>query len=138
MATKAVFSAIENDRLNFNGVYLAADIITDRQEAWEMVCVYMDTLFIHDTCQGDYSSGLVDLVDLFLSEESYFYTNCSLGINITVSNDDVVIDAGAWIGDFSALAAYYGATPIVLRNIIYDANPNYKFMQRKKKLFAWV
>ena len=31
------------------------------------------------------------------------------GFDVTVKKGDIVIDSGAWIGDFAALAACYGA-----------------------------
>ena len=56
---------------------------------------------------NDYSQANVALVDQFTAEGPYGLV--SELVDVKVEQGDVVFDAGAWIGDFSALAAAQGA-----------------------------
>ncbi|MCL2218286.1 MAG: FkbM family methyltransferase [Chitinispirillia bacterium] len=57
---------------------------------------------------GDnYGRTLVDILDLYMPEGPYGYTDGDF--DVTVKEGDTVIDAGAWIGGFSAYAANKGA-----------------------------
>lgn len=69
--------------------------------------IYMDSLFVYCNYNDNYDSKLVDKLDLILPEGTYSYKSDK--IEVTVKKDDVVIDAGAWIGDFSAYASVKGA-----------------------------
>jgi hypothetical protein len=87
---------LNKDRYNFNGIFLprTSNIDSLRQ-------VYGDVLFIYTEKNDNYNYKIVDMAEK-RSDEGPF---CYLGPNhenITVSKGDVVIDAGAWIGDFSA------------------------------------
>jgi FkbM family methyltransferase len=67
-----------------------------------------------DTCLvpllfGDcYRRELVEQLDEFMPEGPYGWQDD--GFDVTVHKGDIVIDAGAWIGDFAAYAASKGAT----------------------------
>jgi FkbM family methyltransferase len=55
-----------------------------------------------------YNKSIVDTADKYMPEGPYGYVDGKF--DVTVKPGDVVIDAGAWIGDFSAYAASKNAT----------------------------
>ena len=65
--------------------------------------VYLIPIYFHN----DYSQANVTLVDQFTAEGPYGLV--SEQVDVKVEQGDVVFDVGAWIGDFSALAAAQGA-----------------------------
>lgn len=69
--------------------------------------VFQDTFYFYVLFNDNYDSELVRKLDTYLNEGPYGYEGD--GINVKVEKGDVVIDAGAWIGDFSAYAAAKGA-----------------------------
>ncbi|NML37262.1 FkbM family methyltransferase [Chitinophaga sp. G-6-1-13] len=92
------------DHFDFKGVLLAADSEADKLLLQR---IFQDTLLIHCLYYDNHKKKLVDKLDLLLAEGSYLYEDGPF--NITIKDGDVVIDAGAWVGDFSSLAAFYGA-----------------------------
>jgi FkbM family methyltransferase len=78
--------------------------------------VFLFPCYYHD----NYDKQLVQRLDLHMLEGPYGYTDGLF--NVTIEKNDVVIDAGAWIGDFSAYAASKGATAFAFEPIkeIYD------------------
>jgi FkbM family methyltransferase len=60
-------------------------------------CIYND----------NYEKNIVDILDAQTGEGPYGYKDGDF--DVTVKNGDVVVDCGAWIGDFSAYAASKGA-----------------------------
>jgi len=56
----------------------------------------MQSIWIN--CYED-DKSIVDILDLYMYEGPYGYADGSF--DVSVKNGDVVIDAGAWIGDFS-------------------------------------
>jgi FkbM family methyltransferase len=97
---------LKNDIWDFNGVKLP-DYKDDYIQGRLISYVYMDTLLVYCNYNDNYDSKIVDLLDLCLGEGTYGYKNDA--IDVTVKKGDTVIDAGAWIGDFSAYAAVKGA-----------------------------
>jgi len=67
-----------------------------------------DTFFVHAFFNDDYHENIVDVLDKHMGEGPYGYINGNF--DVTVKSGDIVIDAGAWIGDFSAYAIHKGAT----------------------------
>jgi len=66
---------------------------------------FNDLFRIHCEYAGNYSYKIIDPLNLRFPEGTYFY----VGPNeekIILKPGDIVIDAGSWIGDFSALAAH--------------------------------
>ena len=69
--------------------------------------VFEDTFLVPCFYNDNYDASVIDKLDKYLAEGPYGYKKDSF--NATVSKNDVVIDAGAWIGDFSAYASSKGA-----------------------------
>jgi len=93
-----------------------------------MYLVYLDSLFVYCNHDDNYESELIDRLDNYLPEGAYGYKNKE--IDVTVKKNDIVIDAGAWIGDFSAYASRKGS-------IVYAFEPskeNIKYLQITKEL----
>lgn len=68
-----------------------------------MQAVFQDTFGIYCLYDDHYTPSIVKKLDPISSDGPYGYTDGSF--DVTVKEGDVVIDAGAWIGDFSAYAA---------------------------------
>ncbi|GHU60021.1 hypothetical protein FACS189411_17370 [Bacteroidia bacterium] len=86
--------------------------LPDITDSWEMMralkMISEDVFLIPCFFNDDHSKSVVELVDPHMEEGPYGYTD---GVfDVTVKKGDVVIDVGAWIGDFSAYAASKGAT----------------------------
>ena len=97
----------ENNCFNFNGILLP-DISDDKEKLYILRIVFEDVLLIPVYYNDNYSKDFVKSIDKVMAEGPYGYTDSSF--DVRVKPGDVVIDAGAWIGDFSAYAVYKGAT----------------------------
>lgn len=93
-----------------NGKYIFKDIILPNVRAQSMYHVYQDSLRVYVEYDDNYDCKLVDKLDKQLPEGVYCYSNPDQSVDISVHKGDVVIDAGAWIGDFSVYAAKKGAS----------------------------
>ena len=91
---------------NFNGVLLP-DVSGDFDLLSGLKYVFDDVYLIPIYFHNDYSQANVAFVDQFTAEGPYGLV--SEQVDVKVEQGDVVFDAGAWIGDFSALAAAQGA-----------------------------
>ena len=60
-----------------------------------MYLVYLDTFFIYCNFNDNYNSHIIDKIDDVLPEGPYGYKNEL--VDVTISKNDIVIDAGAWI-----------------------------------------
>lgn len=111
---------------NFNGIILPDN--TQDTSASSMYSIYLDSLFVYCVHRDNYDYTLVDKLDDFLPEGTYCYKNKE--IDVTIKENDIIIDAGAWIGDFSAYAAKKGA-------IVYAFEPckkTYDYLTKTKEL----
>jgi FkbM family methyltransferase len=97
---------LHGDVWDFNGVKLPLYPSTFTLPR-VLYSIFLDTLFVHCNFNDDYDSKLVNKLDLCLPEGTYGYIKDKF--DVTVKKGDVVIDCGAWIGDFSAYAACKGA-----------------------------
>lgn len=70
--------------------------------------VYEDSLLVYTEFNDNYNYALVDRIDKFIGEGVYCYQGLQ-GEDITIKPGYTVVDAGAWIGDFSAYAAVKAA-----------------------------
>jgi FkbM family methyltransferase len=70
--------------------------------------IFGDTFLIPCYYGNNFGSEIVESLDAYMAEGPYGYSGKE--IDVSVKKGDCVIDAGAWIGDFSAYAAAQGAT----------------------------
>ncbi|MDR1120644.1 MAG: FkbM family methyltransferase [Dysgonamonadaceae bacterium] len=93
---------------DFNGAKFP-DISADKDNFLLMTgSVFEDTFFIPCYYDDNYDKTLVERLDRHMNEGPYGYIDGTF--DVTVRKNDVVIDAGAWLGDFSAYAASKNAT----------------------------
>jgi FkbM family methyltransferase len=69
--------------------------------------VTIDTFAIPLFFNDNHDKKNIDLIEPYMTEGPYGYKDGDF--DVTIKDGDVVIDAGAWIGDFSAYAAHKGA-----------------------------
>jgi FkbM family methyltransferase len=69
--------------------------------------IFDDIFLVKCGFNGNYNKAIVDFIDPYMIEGPYGYSDGTF--DVTVKAEDTVIDAGAWIGDFSAYAASKGA-----------------------------
>ena len=91
---------------DFNGVLLP-NVSGDFDLLSGLKYVFDDVYVIPISFHNDYSQANVTLVDQFTAEGPYGLV--SEQVDVKIEQGDVVFDVGAWIGDFSALAAAQGA-----------------------------
>jgi hypothetical protein len=89
---------------NFNGVFLPAK--KDGGDISIPIDIFIDSFLFYIFYNDDYSKKLVETLDAYMTEGPYGYVDGDF--DVRVKEGDVVIDAGAWIGDFSAYAAVRG------------------------------
>jgi FkbM family methyltransferase len=87
---------------DFNGAVLPAKNV----DLFMLPPVFIDTFLFSMFYNNNYSKELVLWLDPLMPEGPYGYVDNNF--DVTVKKGDVVIDAGAWIGDFSAYAACGG------------------------------
>ena len=90
------------------GVCRLPDVSGSKEKMRCLGLVFDDTLMFPCFLNDNYDKYMVEYFDRTMHEGPYGYTDGAF--DVTVKKGDVVIDAGAWIGDFSAYAAYKGAT----------------------------
>ncbi|MDR2087509.1 MAG: FkbM family methyltransferase [Dysgonamonadaceae bacterium] len=73
-----------------------------------LAMIFEDVFLIPCYYNHNYNKSLVDLLDQYMYEGPYGYRDGFF--DVTIQQGDVVMDVGAWIGDFSAYAASRGAT----------------------------
>jgi FkbM family methyltransferase len=93
-------------RINIAGAFLP-DITGDPVCNNAMPGIIVDTFLFHILGKDNYDKSDLDRFEPYMPEGPYGYRDAAF--DVTVKRGDVVIDAGAWIGDFAALAAAYGA-----------------------------
>jgi len=97
------------------------DISHDVAQMKILLGVFPDTFLFPCLLNDNYDKALVEQFDPLMLEGPYGYTD--IGFDVTIKKNDIVIDAGAWIGDFSAYAAtskgakVYAFEPV---NILYE------------------
>jgi FkbM family methyltransferase len=70
-------------------------------------CIFTDTFLFSVLFNDNYSAALVERLGGLMADGPNGYTDGSFDVRVKAG--DTVIDAGAWIGDFSAYAAAKGA-----------------------------
>ena len=87
---------------NFNGAILP-DISNNINFIKSLILIFPDTFSFPCLLNDNYNSEIVKQFDPFMMEGPYGYIDGDF--NATIKENDIVVDAGAWIGDFSAYAA---------------------------------
>lgn len=90
--------------------------------------VFQDTFYFYTLFDDNYDSELVRKLDTYLNEGPYGYEGD--GISVKVEEGDIVIDAGAWIGDFSAYAVAKGAQSYAFE----PTNTTFKILEQTAEL----
>jgi FkbM family methyltransferase len=96
----------EKSYFDFNGAKLP-DISDSEEKLRTLKMIFEDTFLFHCFLNDNYDKYIVDYLDRFMGEGPYGYVDGYF--DVTVKKGDTVIDAGAWIGDFSAYASSKGA-----------------------------
>jgi FkbM family methyltransferase len=103
------------------------DLRSDKRLYGGLCIVFFDTFFISCLFNDDYDKSVIDKAVKYSCAWPYSYKDGAF--NVTVEKGDTVIDAGAWIGDFSAYAAAKGAAA-------YAFEPSVSNFQALKKTAA--
>lgn len=92
---------------NFKGILIP---LVEDNPAYQstLISVYNDVFKVFCEYDDDYSWYIIDKLERKLPEGTYCYVGRD-GEEITIESGYTVIDAGAWIGDFSAYASIKGA-----------------------------
>jgi FkbM family methyltransferase len=105
----------EGTWFDFNGAKLP-DISNDIGVVKQLVSVFQDTFLVSCYYGDNYDKSIVEELDKNMMEGPYGYSDGAF--DVTVKKNDVVIDAGAWIGDFGAYAASKGAITYAFEPIL--------------------
>ena len=91
-----------NSYFDFNGSKFPD--ISNRKEDFIIfrISIFQDTFTVPVYFDNNHDSKIVKHLDKVMSEGPYGYRDCEKNIDVTVHPSDIVIDAGAWFGDFSA------------------------------------
>jgi FkbM family methyltransferase len=100
------FTNSKVDYYDFNGAKFPKSLLNE-EKLNSLKAVFEDVLLFFCHYNDDYSKEFVMFMDKIMVEGPYGYTDGEF--DVTVKEGDIVIDAGAWIGDFSAYAACKGA-----------------------------
>jgi FkbM family methyltransferase len=69
--------------------------------------IFEDVFLVAAYYNDNYHKSVVEVLDKYMGEGPYGYVDGTF--DVTVKRGDVVLDVGAWIGDFAAYAASKGA-----------------------------
>jgi FkbM family methyltransferase len=83
------------------------DISRNSEKMQTLQSIFDDTFLIYVSYDDNYDISLIRKLEKQMCEGPYGYVDGKF--DVTVKRNDVVIDAGAWIGDFSAYACAKGA-----------------------------
>lgn len=97
--------ALRNDLYHIKDVKLP--LLDKKYEDLLFGYIFFDTFYSYVYLNDRYDEETVNICDSILGEGLYGLQNDK--VNVTVEPGDIVIDAGAWIGDFSAYASVKGA-----------------------------
>lgn len=92
--------------------------------------IFNDTFTVPIYWDDDYDADRMRKLDKVMSEGPYGYKDEILDINVTVESGDIVIDAGAWIGDFSA----YCSSKDAICYAFEPANETYSLLCQTSRL----
>ena len=119
----------KNEIFDFNGI-LFPDFSMQKGYLDSFLWAYFDILFFYVARGDKYPKNIIDAYDKYLGfEGTYCYEDPGV-MDIMVKKGDVVIDAGAWIGPFSAYASKKGASVYAFE----PARENRTFLDKTAKL----
>lgn len=84
------------------------DVSKEYEKLRGLTWTYEDIFLLPTLFNDSHDKSIVEEFDRYLNDGPYGYTDSD--IDVTVKANDIVIDAGAWIGEFAAYAANKGAT----------------------------
>ena len=108
-AYRKLLPYFDGEKYDFNGIFLPVPDKNDYGNLSELYCCVKDVLGVYLHNNDNYHYEYVDELDKRLVEGVYCYQKPDASIDIMVRKGDVVLDLGAWIGDFSAYASKKGA-----------------------------
>ena len=125
-ATKKLSPYFDGEKYNFNGIYLPYK----KENTLQLWDVAQDVFFCYLHNADNYDAHYVNKLDRKLPEGVYCYSDGNA--KILISKGNVVLDLGAWIGDFSAYACHKGAT-------VYAFEPSIenRIELEKTKAYNW-
>jgi FkbM family methyltransferase len=104
------------------------DVSRHHEKLSSLTFTYEDTFLLPMLFNDSHNKSIAEEFDRYLPEGPYGYTDEDF--DVTVKNNDIVIDAGAWIGDFAAYASNKGATVYAFEPV----NDNYKCLCETERL----
>ncbi|MBQ9432935.1 MAG: FkbM family methyltransferase [Synergistaceae bacterium] len=99
---------LKSDGLAYHIKDIKLPVLTRHEEDRFIFTNFDDTFIAYSLFDDKYDEKTFDLTDALIPEGLYGLVNDK--VNVTVEPDDIVIDAGSWIGDFAAYASVMGAT----------------------------
>ena len=121
---KYIVNSAEKSYIDIKGAKFPYEIITDRNLLVGFLNIFEDVFTIPVYYNNDYNKQIVQKVDAITGEGPYGYIDGDF--DVTVKKEDIVIDAGAWIGDFSAYSASLGAICYAFEPV----NENFKLLSK--------
>ena len=104
---------------DFNGAKLPAVL---EPKIYESLRYIFEDVFLFSCFYNDkYEKDFINFMDQYVLDEGP-YSYCDNNFKVIVEQGEIVIDAGAWIGDYSAYAASKGA-------IVYSFEPDMKLFE---------
>ncbi len=125
---KLIGSHLKDGVLNYRGIFFP-DFTREPKYIKGFIPTYFDIIFFYYKRNDSYDQRSVDRFErCFGTEGTYCYQG--EGADITIKEGDVVIDAGAWIGSFSAYASKKGASV----HAFEPSTENMKYLVRTSEL----
>jgi FkbM family methyltransferase len=90
--------------------------------------VFEDVFLIPCFYDDNHNKNIVEGLDQYMIEGPYGYSDDNF--DVTIKKGDIVVDAGAWIGDFSAYAASKGAIAYAFEPV----NDTFQWLCRTEEL----
>jgi len=117
-----------NDSYFDFGICKLPDVSDSNEKMQTLIHVFEDVFLFPYFLSDNYEKHVVEFFDLSMREGPYGYTDGAF--DVKVEKDDIVIDAGAWIGDFSAYAASKGAMVYAFEPV----NETFQLLHKTKAL----
>jgi FkbM family methyltransferase len=123
------FKKGEISYFDFKGIKLP-DVSEMQNGLQSLKFIYEDVLMFPVFFHDNYDKEVVERMDKLMSEGPYGYTDSEHSFDVSVKKGDIVIDVGAWIGDFTAYAFQKGATVYAFE----PSSENFQYLEKTKEL----